>query len=240
MQRYFSSSKQFLTLSDNDIHHIKNVMRCKISDTFEIVFDNKIHICEINSLMPFEFKVVDINSSFVELKNDVTLFYCLSKGDKNDFVVQKATELGVHKIVFLSSKRSVVRLNQNDFDKKKIRYEKIAKEAAEQSRRTIIPEIIGLYDVSDIPTSLLAKSNFVAYESESGKTKKTMDFFSEISQKDDSVSILIGSEGGLEEKEISKLEEIGFKTISLGKRILRTETAAVYALSVLGFILESK
>lgn len=240
MQRYFSSLVEKMVLSEDDLHHIKNVMRGKISDRFELVFDSKIHLCEITSLNPFDFKVVEVLSDNNELENKVTLFYCLSKGDKNDFVVQKATELGAHRIVFLSSRRSVVKLNQNDFDKKKIRYEKIAKEASEQSKRTIIPEIIGLYDVSNIPTHLLGDNNFVAYETMSGKTDKTSEFFSEIARTSGQISILIGSEGGLEEKEIDKLIKDGFKTISLGKRILRTETAAVYALSVLSFILESK
>jgi 16S rRNA (uracil1498-N3)-methyltransferase len=174
-----------------------------------------------------------------EIKNPITLFYALSKGDKNEFVMQKATELGAKRIVLLSSKRSVLKMSSEDFLRKKERFEKIIKEASEQSKRTSIPEIVGVYPMDKIPQDLLCDKNFVAYEFDSGRTDKTLDQFMNINE-EESVSILIGSEGGIDEKEIEALKKQGFITISLGKRILRTETASVYALSVLGFILERK
>lgn len=239
MQRYFSLSNEKIILSDGDVHHILNVMRMRKGETFEIVFNSLINIAEITSLKPFSYNIVDIVKEEKEIKNPITLFYALSKGDKNEFVMQKATELGAKRIVLLSSKRSVLKMSSEDFLRKKERFEKIIKEASEQSKRTSIPEIVGVYPVDKIPQDLLCDKNFVAYECDSGRTDKTLDQFMNINE-EESVSILIGSEGGIDVKEIEALKKQGFITISLGKRILRTETASVYALSVLGFILERK
>ena len=139
MQRYFSISNEEIKLDASDIHHITHVMRNKVGDFFEIVFNEKIYKEKITSLNPFSFETVDISSMNNELNNDITLFYCLSKGEKNEFVMQKATELGVKRIVLLSSKRSVVKLSNDDFNRKKVRFEKILKEASEQSHRNVIP-----------------------------------------------------------------------------------------------------
>ena len=103
MQRYFSASKERIELSSDDIHHITHVMRCRVGDYIEVVFNNLIHKQEIVSFNPFETKTVDIDSAVNEIKNKITLVYALSKGDKNELVAQKATELGATRIVFVSS-----------------------------------------------------------------------------------------------------------------------------------------
>lgn len=239
MQRYFSLSDEKIVLSDGDVHHILNVMRMKKGETFEVVHNSLIHIAEITSTKPFSYNIIDIVKEEKEIANPITLFYALSKGDKNEFVMQKATELGAKRIVLLSSKRSVLKMSQEDFLRKKERFERIIKEASEQSKRTSIPEILGVYPMDSIPSELLCDKNYVAYECDSGKTDNTLNEFMNIKD-NESVSILIGSEGGIDEKEIQALRKQGFISISLGKRILRTETASVYALSVLGFILERK
>jgi 16S rRNA (uracil1498-N3)-methyltransferase len=237
MQRYFSISDNEIILSSSDVHHIVNVMRSKKGDLFEIVSNSIIYVCEIVSINPLEYKIVESKQSLSELNKDITLFYCLAKGDKNELVIQKATEIGVKNIVFLSSKRSVVKLDQKDFLKKKERYIKIAKEASEQSKRTTIPNIYGLFDINKIPNELLSEINTVAYEESSGFTSNTYSIFTDFIQNNKSLSILIGPEGGLDINEIDELKKQGFKLISLGKRILRTETAAIYALSVMSFLL---
>lgn len=234
MQRYFVSfDNNYIQFSNEDIHHILNVMRGKIGDKIELVFDHSLFLAEIIQLKPLEVKIIEKLEQDVELKKDITLFFALAKGDKNEFVIQKATELGIKKIVFLNSTRSVVKFKQEDFNKKLLRYQKIAKEASEQSHRLSIPEIIGIYDVKNIPISLLAERNFLAFEVDAGMTTNTF-----IDLKENSYSVLIGSEGGLTEQEVEVLTSMGFERISLGKRILRCETAAVYALSVLSFLLE--
>ena len=127
-------------------------------------------------------------------------------------------------------------MSNDDFNRKKVRFEKILKEASEQSRRNIIPELIGVIPITNIPNDLLEDINLVAYEEDASDTSNTFELLKNI--KNESVSILIGSEGGIDKKELEALNKQGFKNISLGKRILRTETAAVYALSVIGFMLE--
>ncbi|MBR0294830.1 MAG: 16S rRNA (uracil(1498)-N(3))-methyltransferase [Bacilli bacterium] len=237
MQRYFSLSRKEIILDEGDIHHITHVMRNKVGDFFEVIFNEKIYKMRITSLRPLTYVVDDISSLNNELKHDITLFYCLSKGEKNEFVIQKATELGVKRIVLLSSLRSVVKMNDDDFSRKKARYEKILKEASEQSHRNIIPEIIGIIPIKKIPAELLNDHNLIAYEEEAGNTSKTYELLNEIKE-GESVSVLIGSEGGIDKSELEILHSQDFKNISLGKRILRTETAAMYALSVISFMLE--
>ena len=238
MQRYFSVSKSEILINNEDVHHIENVMRSKIGDFFEVVFNSKIYLAEITQIKPLGFNIKEELEENNELENKITLFYALSKGDKNELVMQKATELGVSKIVLISSSRCVVKMDQNDFNKKKSRFEKIIKEAAEQSKRNIIPEIIGVYNIDKIPQDLLCDHNFVAYECDKGYTTSTLKNYQNI-KKTESVSILIGSEGGLTDKEVNSLLEKSFIKISLGKRILRTETAAINALSGLTLILEA-
>lgn len=202
-----------------------------------MVFHAKVHLLEIISLNPFNYKVIDIYSENSELTNEVTLFYVLSKGKKNELVIQKATELGVSHIVLLSSSRSVIKLNQDDFNHKKERLEMIVKEASEQSKRQQIPSIDGIYDISDIPQHLLCHTNLVAYELSNYSLNDTFNLLCNIKE-GESVSLLIGPEGGISPQEIEILKKQGFQDISLGKRILRTETAAIYTLSILAFMLE--
>lgn len=234
MQRYFVDIiNNKVIFSKDDIHHIVHVMRMKVNDTMELVSGDKAYEGRIVSLTPFNvdiIKTIDCNS---ELPNSLTLFFALAKGDKMDLVIQKATELGASRIVFLSTKRSVVHLNNDDFKKKLVRFEKIAKEASEQSHRLRIPSIYGLFDIKSIPDDFLEDVNFVAYENLASTSSPDLSFL-----KDQSVSFLVGSEGGLTQDEINVLVNKGFKSVSLGKRILRCETAAIYGLSVIAYLFE--
>lgn len=234
MQRYFGNiANQNVILNEDDIHHITHVMRMRVGDEFEFVNDEKLYLCQIKSVQPFTAFIQEQIDADVEIKNRVTLFFALAKGDKIDFVIQKATELGVHRIVLFKCKRCVVDFSNEDFKKKVIRYQKIAKEASEQCHRLIIPEILGVVDIDNIPNELKSDINFIAYEKNAGKIGNVLE-----SIKDKSVSVMIGPEGGFEEKEVNSLLNQGFTSISLGKRILRCETAAVYALSVIAYLME--
>ena len=233
MQRYFASiNNDKVILSPDDLHHITHVMRMKVGDNFEVVIDGQLYTCSISSINPFEFdmKKEDSNS---EIDTRITLFFALAKGDKIDLVIQKATELGVHKIVLFKSKRCVANFDNKDFNKKIARYNRITKEASEQCHRLLIPEIIGVIDLKDIP-QYFEDINYVAYEKEAGDTSKSFILKENIK----GVSIIIGSEGGLEKEEVDYLINKGAQSISLGKRILRCETAAIYSISVLSFLLE--
>ena len=121
-----------------------------------------------------------------------------------------------------------------DQEKKLIRFNKIMKEASEQSHRLIVPELLGIYNLKNLPKEVFSDINYVAYEKDANDTES---IFSKV-EKGKSVTVLIGPEGGFSEQEINNLVKQGFIRTSLGKRILRAETAAIYALSVLGYILE--
>ena len=236
MQRYFASidKDSFVHLSQDDEHHVLHVMRMKKGDEIEVVDNQKLFLCRLDDTNPLTVSVVHEIASDVELSEDVTLLFALTKGDKIDLVLQKATELGVKKVALIQSERSVVKYDNKDIEKKSQRFVKIMKEASEQSHRLLIPEIVGLVDIKNIPTSLLADTNLLAYEKEAGMTTG---FFDKVNNQ--SLSVMIGPEGGFSEAEVELLKnEYNFLPISLGKRILRTETAAIYALSVIGFLLE--
>ncbi len=234
MQRYFTSVvNDSVLLSPEDVHHITHVMRMRVGDRFEVVDSSRLYICEILSLSPLEIKIVEEKKEDVELNKHVTLFFALAKGDKIDLVIQKATELGVHRIVLFKSRRCVVNYEEKDIAKKISRYQKIAKEASEQCHRLIIPEIVGVVDLKGLKP-YLEDINYIAYEKEAGSTNESLNIPDEIN----GVSVMIGSEGGFDEDEVNYLVNEGFVKISLGKRILRCETAAIYALSVLSYKLE--
>ncbi len=237
MQRYFAQlNDQKIILSDEDIHHISHVMRMKIGDKIEVVINGIVYNASIISFSSFDIKINHPLSTNSEIPYDVTLFYALAKGDKIDLVVQKATELGVKRIVLLSTERCVVKWDEKEINRKLERFQKIAKEASEQSHRSVIPEIIGVYTIKEIKPELLCDLNLFAYEKEAGNTTNLFDALLDCHK---SVSFLVGPEGGFSPSEAEYIGNIlKFKPVSLGKRILRSETAAIYALSVAGFMLE--
>ena len=236
MQRYFANlNGENIVLGDGDVHHLLHVMRAKNGDEIEAVADGKLYACLVESVNPLVIKRNYEIPTDSELNEDITLFFALAKGEKIDFVVQKATELGANKIVLLKTERCVVKFDDKNLSHKLERFEKIAKEASEQSHRLRIPQIVGVIDLKKIPQELLCDINLVAYEKEAGKTASLIENI----EKGKSTSIMIGPEGGFSEDEVNLLtDKYGFKRVSLGKRILRTETAAVYALSVIGALLE--
>ncbi len=241
MQRYFikQQNEGIIYLEKDDIFHIKKVMRGKNGDEVICInMDGVVHRCRIDDIDNGKVSVLSSIDQFCELDVDITLIYAMPKGDKFELVLQKATELGVKNIVPLLTRRCVVKLDQQKFAKKKERYTKILKEASEQSYRNFIPL---LHDVQSIATiePYLSKYNLVAYE-EDAKTTSKNTLYKTIKnlQKKDTISIIVGSEGGFDESEIQELEKLGVSRCTLGKRILRSETAPLYMLSVIGFALE--
>ena len=238
MQRYFATIDKdfFAHLSSDDEHHVLHVMRMKKGDEIEVVSNQKLYLCRIDKANPLTISVIHEIASDVELSEDVTLLFALTKGDKIDLVLQKATELGVKKVALIESERTVVKYEKKDLEKKTQRFQKIMKEASEQSHRLIVPEFLGVFNLKKLPKELLSDINFVAYEKDASNTKE---IFAGL-KKGQSVSILIGPEGGFSENEIARVVAQGFIRTSLGKRILRAETAAIYSLSVLGYLLENE
>lgn len=236
MQRYFASIiDNNVILNKDDIFHITKVMRMKNGENIQVVDQDshKTYLAVIKSVNPLEVVVQEPILEDVELNKEVTLFFALAKSDKIDFVIQKATELGATKVVLFKGKRSVVKFSMEDFNRKKERYLNIAKEAAEQCHRQRIPEITYVGDIKNV-NSHLSDVNLFAYELEAGQSTD----LNELIGSAKSVSIIIGPEGGFDENEANFLKSLNFVPVSLGKRILRCETAAIYALSVISYFLD--
>ena len=236
MQRYFAKliDTEHVKLEPEDEHHLLHVMRMRQGDEIEVVADGVLYLCNIGSTNPLTIYVVHEIETDVELNVDVTLLFALTKGDRTDLVVQKATELGVKRIALIQSERTVVRYEEKDIAKKCARYQKIMKEASEQSHRLIVPEMMGIFNLKKLPKEVFSDLNYVGYEKDASDVNGMFANF----DKKKSITILIGPEGGFSEEEINNLVKQGFIRTSLGKRILRAETAAMYALSVIGYLLE--
>lgn len=175
--------------------------------------------------------VNDILLNDSEMKIKVTLIQALIRKERWEFLLQKATELGVYRIVPIDLKRNVVKWEKNESKNKMERYQKIIQEAAEQSRRNYIPKLEPIIKLSEI-NQYTSDINLVAYENE--KEKPLRDYI----KTNQSVTIICGPEGGFDDKEVDYLVKNGFITVSLGKRILRAETAGLYILSGIDFMFE--
>ncbi len=236
MQRYFVNEikNDIVSLDKDQLHHIKNVMRMKENDEITCVYNKEVYLCYVSNVSPYEIKVKQKLDENHELKNKITLMYCLPKGEKLDLVVQKATELGVYEIILVQSSRCIAKITNENKDKKLARFNKIALEASEQSKRNIVPVIKDVISYKDI-SKYHFDHQFIAYENED-----EISFLSRITQikENESVSILIGSEGGFSLEEVEYAKKVGYTSISLGKRILRSETAVFYALTSLALVLE--
>lgn len=238
MQRYFiNEMKNDKPVFNKDqIHHIVNVMRMRIDDEITIAYEGEAFLCRISSTNPLEATVIKNLNEDHELKNKLTLLYCLPKGEKLDLVVQKATELGVSEIVLVQSERCIAKITKENKDKKLLRLNKIALEASEQSKRTRVPVIEKVINYKDL-NKLDFDYKFIAYENEDDTTFKEQ---VESIKEGQSIAVLIGAEGGFSTKEVEDAKSWGYRSVSLGKRILRSETAVFYALSTIGFVLENK
>lgn len=220
-------------ITGSDFNHIKNVLRMREGDTF-LVSDNGISsLCEIQSFdnEAVVAKILEENYQDTELPIKIYLFQGLPKSDKMEFIIQKCVELGVYEIVPVQMNRCVVKIEEKKKKSKVARWQAISESAAKQSKRTIIPEIC---DVLTYKQALeMAKDLdllLVPYESKNGMSD-TISALKEI-KKGMSIGIFIGPEGGFDENEIETAKDENGKIISLGKRILRTETAAMTAVSM--------
>ena len=230
-----------IVIEGSDVNHIRNVLRMKIDERIRISnMSGKAYFCHI-TLITEDMVVAEIDSeddNGTELGNRITLFQGLPKGDKMELIIQKAVELGVYKIVPVSMKNCVVKLDEKKAAKKVERWQAIAESAAKQSKRTIIPLI-------DKPVSYklaLEKAGkldvtLVPYENERGMDA-TRQIMGQI-KKGQSIGIVIGPEGGFTPEEIKLADDNDMHRISLGRRILRTETAGLATLAMLVFNLDS-
>lgn len=247
MQRYFIEDtcliEDIVTLPSEESKHITKVMRMRNEDTIVCCFtEGRSALCSLIDVSSNELqaKVVEWLEENNELPIQVTIASGLPKGDKLEYIAQKATELGMNQLLPFKASRSIVKWDEKKGSKKVERLEKIAKEAAEQSYRNIIPEISTPISFKE----LIVKSSeydrcIVAYE-ETAKENNHGALKEVLSEMEygDSLLVVFGPEGGLSEDEVSNLVEVGFVCCSLGSRILRTETAPMYLLSAVSYHFE--
>ena len=216
-----------------DYNHIKSVLRMKIGEECLVSCNGRSDLCRIEAFYDnaVSLEVVEENYMTTELPVKIYLFQGLPKGDKMELIIQKSVELGVEEITPVEMNRCVVKLDDKKKKSKTARWQSIAESAAKQSKRTIIPEV---HDAITIKQLKNCFSDFdillVPYESKNGMqdTKTALEKITSGM----TVGILIGPEGGFDESEIKAVTDMGAHVISLGKRILRTETAAITALSM--------
>lgn len=231
MQRYFIKNKDML-LEESDIRHIKKVMRMNINDKIEVVYNNKLHICEITSLEPFNIKVIEKLDEDKKTKIELTVAVALVKEQKMDLILQKLTELGVSRIIPVSMERSIVKLDKERFNKKKVRWESICKEASEQSKRTNIPIIEDIKSIKD-----LTKEDADLKLAASTKEKeKLLNYYLQSIEDCAKIIMVIGPEGGISDKEEDILVSNGYNRVSFGNLIFRVETATIYVASIINYI----
>ena len=233
MQRYFSSKNDnnYLYLTDNDLYHIKTVMRMKNGDCVEIVYNNELFIATIENIENNpQFKIVEQKN--VEINNIpyVSLIIPYLQESKIDLILQKGTEMGVNEFIFCPMARCVVKMDEKKLSNKISRWMKICKEASEQSKRIDIPKISTVNKINDLQSlpglcltcSTHEKDNYIKKVLKSAK-------------KYDRINLVIGPEGGLSEAEEQELEKIGYKNISLGNLIMRVESVPLFLISVINY-----
>lgn len=244
MQHYFLNKSlttgQSVQLPKEIAHHLGKFLRAEVGDQFELVssehqvFEAKISELDGNQITAV---VTEQTNKDVELPVNVTIVSGLSKGNKPEWIVQKATELGVSKVIFMPMNWSIVKWDQKA-SKKINRLNEVALSAAEQSHRNVVPEVAYLNGLKAL-TQMNFDTKLVAYE-ESAKVGEEANLVKAVRQTSPGQSIVavFGPEGGISESEISLLKENGFVLAGLGPRIMRTETAPLYFLSAVSVLTE--
>lgn len=229
-----------IVITGEDSNHLRKVLRIKEGEQILVNDEQGFeYTCEISGITEDEVLTTVLwkEAADRELPVEITLFQGLPKGDKMELIIQKAVELGAARIVPVATKRAVVKLDEKKAEKKQARWQAIAESAAKQSKRAIIPEVESVLTMKQaVQMAKGLDEILIPYELAEGMeyTRNTLEKIKDVK----SVGIFIGPEGGFEESEVALAKESGAKPITLGKRILRTETAGLYLLSVLGYLLE--
>ncbi len=232
MNRFFvdEMDKNIVAITGDDYKHAKKVLRMVENDKILGVFKGKEYIAKIirDDESQLILDLIEETKIIREPDVDIHIYQSLPKSSKMDYIIQKNVEIGISKLTPIISDRSLIKINNDKKEKKKLeRWIKISEEAAKQSMRNIIPEINGIISFAKMLEELkrlIQEKDIevvIPYENEKGKSTKDISFEKK------KYAAVIGPEGGFEENEISQLIKIGAKPISLGPRILRTETAAL-------------
>ena len=248
MPKFFVNQNQIdsnnIYIKGQDVKHLKTVLRCKINEEIEI--------CNKETQINYKCTIKELTEEYIkcEIKNKIdqisepktkiTIFQGLPKADKMELIIQKSVELGVYEIIPVDMERCIVKLTPKDEIKKIQRWQKIAEVAAKQSGRNIVPNVSNVKKISEI-CNLVDKYDIllVAYENEKeNKLKTEIKKILKNADKNLKIGIIIGPEGGISKNEIEMLHNSNIKSITLGNRILRTETVALNVLSILMYELE--
>lgn len=247
MYQFFVEPSQIqgkrIVITGGDVNHIRNVLRMKIGEEIAVSngTDGKEYRCGIEEFAEDEVicTLRFIKEDGLELPARVTLFQGLPKADKMEFIVQKMVELGVYRIVPVATKRAVVKLDEKKARAKVARWQAIAEAAAKQSKRRIVPEVGAVCSVKEALLQAASMDiKLIPYELSEGMAK-TRELI-EKAMPGQEIAVFIGPEGGFEEEEVAMAREAGFVPVTLGKRILRTETAGLTVMAWLMYRLEDQ
>jgi 16S rRNA (uracil1498-N3)-methyltransferase len=246
MYQFFVTPSQIqgkkITITGSDVNHIRNVLRMKIGDEIAVSngADGREYRCGIVAFAEDEVlcELRFIKEDGVELASEIYLFQGLPKADKMELIVQKTVELGVHEVIPVAAKRCVVKLDAKKAAAKVSRWQGIAEAAAKQSKRALIPQV---HDVMTMREAIAYAGDMdvklIPYELADGM-ERTRQLIESV-QPGQKVAVFIGPEGGFEESEIQEAQAAGILPVTLGRRILRTETAGLAVLSWLMYRLET-
>lgn len=242
MQRYFVNkieNEKNIIIDNDDFYHITKVMRMKVHDKVYLCDTINSYIAEIIEITKNEviLEIIEKLEENKELPTSITIAHGIIRKEKMEETIEKVSALGANFYLPVEMERCNAKFHDDKLDKKMIRLNKIAKEACEQSHRT---NLLSVLNPINFKTFLKECSKYdlllVAYEN----TNPEETFRKIINKKKyNNILVLVGPEGGISENELLKLSEVGFIKVSLGPRILRTELAPVYAMSVLGYELEA-
>lgn len=219
-------------ITESDFNHISNVLRMKTGDEILVSCNGKSNLCKIEIFSDYvKAEIIEEDYHNTNLPIKIHLFQGLPKSDKMELIIQKAVELGVEEITPVEMNRCVVKIEEKKKKSKKERWQSIAESAAKQSKRVVIPKVNNIISYKEFLQRAEELSVLlVPYENKDGM-KATKEALKEI-KSGDTVGIIIGPEGGFDEKEIELVTDKNGKTISLGSRILRTETAAIASVTM--------
>lgn len=245
MQHFFVEPYQIqdkkIIITGSDVNHIKNVLRMKAGEEISVSNgeDDKEYRCIISQISETQVicELEFIKENGIELPAKIYLFQGLPKADKMELIIQKAVELGVYEIIPVSTKRAVVKLDDKKAKSKITRWQGISESAAKQSKRSIIPKISDIMTMAEA-VDYAAKMEVRAIPYELAEGMDATKTFVEKCRKAESIAVFIGPEGGFATEEIDLALKNAIQPISLGKRILRTETAGMTVLSILMYQLE--
>ncbi len=230
-----NEGKTVITLYGDDAHHISRSLRMAVGETIEACDKGgTVYLCELVEFLEKEVvcHVIESKQAESEPSIKITLYQALPKGDKMETIIQKSVECGVYRVVPFRSEFCIVKLDQRDGEKKRERWQKISESAAKQSGRGIIPEVSAPLDFK-IALEKAMEGDLVLFCNERERERSLKDALSGTSAK--SISVIIGSEGGFSQREADYIVELGAKSVSLGKRILRCETAPTFILSAISY-----